>query len=58
MSTARKRCDFNERVKIAHERKEWVEECRRIDRMEHDAHMGIARKQSKLRKLQEAKNLH
>ena len=39
---------FNERVQQAHERKEWMEECRRIDRMELEADISIAQKRKRL----------
>lgn len=44
MSVQRKRGVFNEQVKLAHERKEWVEENRRIDRMQYEAYMSIIHK--------------
>jgi hypothetical protein len=37
MSTERKRGQFNERVILAHERKEWIEENKRLERMEREA---------------------
>lgn len=47
MSTQRKRVMFNEQIKLNHERKEWVEENRRIERMEYEACMGIVQKQKR-----------
>lgn len=47
MSVERKRGMFNERVKLAHERKEWVEENRRIDRMQYEACMGLVQKRKR-----------
>jgi len=53
MSESRKRGSFNERVKMAHERKEIIEENRRIQRMEREASMSIQtkRKRANLRML-------
>lgn len=53
MSNERKRGGFNERVKLAHERKDWVEENRRIERMERDADTATTQK----RKRSEVKEL-
>ena len=47
MAEARKRGSFNERVAMAHERKEWVEENRRIERMECEAQNSVAHKRNK-----------
>ena len=47
MSNARKRSGFNERVKLAHERKDWVEENRRICRMEREAEVAFVQKQKR-----------
>ena len=47
MSVQRKRGVFNEQVKLAHERKEWVEENRRIDRMQYEACMGVVQKRKR-----------
>lgn len=53
MSEARKRGSYNERVALAHERKQWVEENRRIERMEREAAMlpEQKRKRQEVRKL-------
>ena len=47
MSIQRKRGVFNEQVKLAHERKECVEENHRIDRMEYEACMGLVQKRKR-----------
>lgn len=48
MAVQRKRGNFNERVKAAHERKVLVEENRRIDRMECEANMCMAQKRKRI----------
>lgn len=45
MSIQRKRSDINERISLANERKLWVEEDRRIYKMERDADIAFAKKQ-------------
>lgn len=47
MSTQRKRTTFNERVAQAHERKQIVEENRRICRMEREAEVAFVQKQKR-----------
>jgi uncharacterized protein (DUF2345 family) len=47
MAEARKRGSFNERVKIAHERKVWVEENKRIERMQLESAMTQAQKRKR-----------
>jgi hypothetical protein len=47
MAEARKRGSFNERVKLAHERKVWVEENKRIERMQLESAMTQAQKRKR-----------
>lgn len=47
MSNARKRSGYNERITLAHERKEWVEESRRIARMELEMYMAACQRQKR-----------
>lgn len=47
MSIQRKRSSFNERVTLAHERKVWTEENKRICRMEREAEVAFMQKQKR-----------
>ena len=47
MSVQRKRSNINERISLAHERKEQVKEDRRICRMEREADVAVAQKRKR-----------
>lgn len=47
MSTQRKRTLFNERIAQVQERKVWIEEDRRICRMEREADVAFAQKRKR-----------
>ena len=47
MSIQRKRSSLNERITLAHERKVWVEENKRILRMEREAEVAFVQKQKR-----------
>lgn len=53
MSAQRKKFSLNETIKLAHERKLWVQENQRIERMEREAYVSLQQKN----KRQQAKAL-
>ena len=51
MSATRKHTAFNERVNLANERKCWIEESRRNERMAHDADVAHAQKRKRSKQM-------
>jgi len=47
MTIQRKRSSFNDRIKLANERKQWIEENRRIYQMEREANTAFSKKRKR-----------